>query len=121
MAPWLLSYPASFKLARGYNEEDTFSHYRFCPRLAYAGNGPAMGQSADAQGRNSGQVQGHYGTDPDGNPYNNWSYPGNVNPYTGKQATRDPSRYLGQYQNRNGYDPYSNNPTTYNPYTAYRW
>ncbi len=57
------------------------------------------------------------------NPYNNWSYPGNVNPHTGKQATGDPNRYLEQYQNRNGsgYDPHSNNPTTYNPYTAYRW
>ena len=69
------------------------------------------------------QVQGHYGSNPDGNPYNNWSYPGNVNPHTGKQATGDPNRYLEQYQNRNGsgHNPHSNNPTIYNPYTAYRW
>ena len=69
------------------------------------------------------QAQGHYGSNPDGNPYNNWSYPGNVNPHTGNQATGDPSRYLEQYQNRNGsgHNPHSNNPTIYNPYTAYRW
>jgi len=69
------------------------------------------------------EVQGYYRSNPDGNSYNNWSYPGNVNPHTGKQATGDPNRYLEQYQNRNGsgYDPHSNNPTTYNPYTAYRW
>jgi hypothetical protein len=30
-------------------------------------------------------VEGHYRSNPDGNPHNNWSYPGNVNPYTGKQ------------------------------------
>src|SRR5438093_1115503 len=68
-------------------------------------------------------VGSHYRSAPDGNPYNNWSYPGNVNPHTGEIATGDPNRYLEQYQNRNGsgYDPHSNNPTTYNPYTAYRW
>jgi hypothetical protein len=38
-------------------------------------------------------VDGHYRSNPDGNPYSNWSYPGNVNPYTGKQATGDPNRY----------------------------
>ena len=39
-------------------------------------------------------VGGHYRSNPDGNPYNNWSYPGKVNPYTGKEATGDPNRYL---------------------------
>jgi hypothetical protein len=36
-------------------------------------------------------VGGHYRSNPDGNPYNNWSYPGKVNPYTGKAATGDPT------------------------------
>jgi opacity protein-like surface antigen len=45
-------------------------------------------------------VSGHYRSNPDGNPYNNWSYPGNVNPYTGKQATGDPNRYLERYNNQ---------------------
>jgi opacity protein-like surface antigen len=56
-------------------------------------------------------VEGHYRSKPDGNPYNNWSYPGNVNPYTGKEATGDPNRYLEQYRNKNdggfGSDPYN--------------
>jgi hypothetical protein len=61
-------------------------------------------------------VGGHYLTNPDGNPYNNGSYRGNVNPYTGKQATGDPYRYPEQYQNRN------NEQTQYqfNPY-QFRW
>lgn len=34
-------------------------------------------------------VQPHYRSAPDGNPYNNWSTKGNVNPYTGKPGTKD--------------------------------
>ncbi len=44
-------------------------------------------------------VQPHYRSNPDGNPYNNWSYPGNVNPYTGKVAPGNPSTYLDNYYN----------------------
>jgi hypothetical protein len=56
-------------------------------------------------------VDGHYRSNPDGNPYSNWSYPGNVNPYTGKQATGDPNRYLEQHQNKsNGQNQYQFNP-----------
>lgn len=42
-------------------------------------------------------VQGHYRSSPDGNPYNNWSYPGNTNPYTGVTATGNPNTYLNNY------------------------
>jgi hypothetical protein len=42
-------------------------------------------------------VQPHYRSNPDGNPYNNWSYPGNTNPYTGKTATGNPDTYLQNY------------------------
>ncbi len=45
-------------------------------------------------------VQPHYRSNPDGNPYNNWSYPGNTNPYTGKVAPGNPSTYLNNYYNR---------------------
>ena len=31
-------------------------------------------------------VDGHYRRDPDGNPYDNWFYPGNVNPVHGKTS-----------------------------------
>jgi len=42
-------------------------------------------------------VQPHYRSNPDGNPYNNWSYPGNTNPYTGETATGNPDTYLKNY------------------------
>jgi hypothetical protein len=62
-------------------------------------------------------VGGHYRSNPDGNSYNNWSYSGNVNPYTGKQATGDPNRYLErQYQNRSS----GQNHYQLNPY-QFRW
>lgn len=32
-------------------------------------------------------VQPHYRSDPDGDPNNNYSHKGNVNPYTGKRGT----------------------------------
>jgi hypothetical protein len=46
-------------------------------------------------------VQPHMRSSPDGNPYNNYSYPGNTNPYTGKVATGNPNTYLDNYYNRN--------------------
>jgi hypothetical protein len=61
-------------------------------------------------------VGGHYRSNSDGNLYNNWFYPGNVNPYTGKQATGDPNRYLEQYQNKNN----RQNQYQFNPY-QFRW
>jgi hypothetical protein len=45
-------------------------------------------------------VQPHYRSAPDGNPYNNFSFPGNVNPYTGKVAPGNPDTYLQRYYNR---------------------
>jgi len=33
-------------------------------------------------------VQPHYRSNPDGNPYNNWSTYPNINPYTGEQGTK---------------------------------
>ena len=42
-------------------------------------------------------VRPHYRTAPDGNPYNNYSFPGNYNPNTGKFTTGNPSTYLENY------------------------
>ena len=42
-------------------------------------------------------VRPHYRTSPDGNPYNNYSYPGNYNPNTGKITPGDPQKYLDRY------------------------
>ena len=47
--------------------------------------------------KNGTYVSGHWRSDPDGNPYNNWSFPGNINPHTGKVATGNPSTYLKNY------------------------
>lgn len=46
-------------------------------------------------------VQGHYRSEADGNPYNNYSTRGNVNPYTGRVGTKDPSGLTG-YGNGSG-------------------
>ena len=59
-----------------------------------------IGGTAMAQGYNYHQgyttrdgtyVQPHYQTNPDNNPYNNWSTQGNTNPFTGQPGTRNPS------------------------------
>jgi hypothetical protein len=47
-------------------------------------------------------VAPHMRSAPDGNPYNNWSYPGNTNPYTGKVAPGNPETYLDNYYKRKG-------------------
>lgn len=62
-------------------------------------------------------VKGHWRSDPDGDPYNNWSFPGNTNPYTLKVAPGNPFTYLKNYYNQNStsgsYDSYpSDNQTT---------
>jgi hypothetical protein len=41
--------------------------------------------------RNGTYVQPHYRSAPDGNPNNNWSTRGNINPHTGDVGTREPS------------------------------
>lgn len=62
-------------------------------------------------------VQPHYRSNPDGNPYNNWSYPGNTNPYTGKTATGNPDTYLKNYYNRSSNS--TSTPTYSRPTTTY--
>lgn len=45
-------------------------------------------------------VQPHVRTKPDGNPYNNYSFPGNYNPNTDKITKGDPDTYLKNYYNK---------------------
>jgi len=45
-------------------------------------------------------VQPHVRTHPDGNPYNNDSFPGNYNPNTGKITPGNPATYLHRYYSR---------------------
>ncbi|GMK40575.1 hypothetical protein PCCS19_36310 [Paenibacillus sp. CCS19] len=42
-------------------------------------------------------VHGHMRSHPDGNPFNNYTYPGNINPFTGEIATGDPLTYLDHH------------------------
>jgi hypothetical protein len=55
--------------------------------------------------KNGTHVQGYWRSSPDSDPTNNFSYPGNVNPYTGKVAPGNPETYLKNYPN------YSNKPS----------
>jgi hypothetical protein len=48
-------------------------------------------------------VQPYWRSDPDGNPYNNYSFPGNLNPYTGTIAPGNPDTYLDNYYDRGGF------------------
>ena len=47
-------------------------------------------------------VQPYWRSDSDGNPYNNYSYPGNLNPNTGEVAPGNPDTYLRNYYEREG-------------------
>lgn len=42
-------------------------------------------------------VEPHYRSSQNSTPYDNYSYPGNTNPYTGKVASGSPSIYLRRY------------------------
>jgi hypothetical protein len=42
-------------------------------------------------------VKGHYRSSPDGNPYNNYSFPGNYNPNTGEVTSGSVEAYLRNY------------------------
>jgi hypothetical protein len=67
-------------------------------------------------------VQPHQRTNPDGNPFNNYSFPGNYNPNIGKVTPGDPQRYLDRYYGGQGNSGYgsqgsSGRPGTYqNPF-----
>jgi hypothetical protein len=54
-------------------------------------------------------VRPHYRTAPDGNPYNNYSFPGNYNPNTGETTPGNPETYLENYNNKKP----SNSPSIY--------
>jgi hypothetical protein len=57
-------------------------------------------------------VAPHYRSNPDDNPDNNYTYPGNVNPYTGRIAPGNPDRYLERYDG----GPRYRTPSPYRPY-----
>ena len=59
-------------------------------------------------------VQPYYRTNPDGNPYNNYSFPGNYNPNTGRITSGNPDTYLDGYYNRS-YPRSNDTPEIYRP------
>jgi hypothetical protein len=64
-------------------------------------------------------VNGYYRSSPDGNPYNNYSYPGNYNPYTGNTATGNSDTYLSNYYGGSSYSSYdSYSPSSYSYYST---
>lgn len=62
-------------------------------------------------------VKGYYRTEADGNPYNNYSYPGNYNPNTGKVTGGNASTYLNNYYNTSSYLGNSVSGSSYSSYT----
>ena len=48
-------------------------------------------------------VPGHYQTNSNGNPWDNWSTRGNYNPYTGKPGTVDPYAPRSHYNSQGHY------------------
>lgn len=52
-------------------------------------------------------VQPYIRSNPDGNPYNNYGYPGNYNPNTGQISPGDPGNYLERYYRRSYQPPYT--------------
>jgi hypothetical protein len=88
--------------------------FLFVLNLVAEAGGRGKGGSVSVRGytrKDGTYVSPHYRSAPDGNPYNNWSYPGNVNPYTGKVAPGNPDIYLENYYNKKG-------TKTYSPYTS---
>ncbi len=57
-------------------------------------------------------VNGYERSAPDGNPYNNYSYPGNYNPNTGKVTGGNSDTYLNNYYSNSASSYTSNYPTT---------
>jgi hypothetical protein len=68
--------------------------------------GLALGQTIEAASvrgyfrKDGTYVKPHTRSAPDGNPYNNYSFPGNYNPNTGKITGGNPDTYLDRYYNR---------------------
>lgn len=66
---------------------------------------PSLLEAGQVRGyfrRDGTYVQLHQRSNPDGNPYNNYNFPGNYNPNTGQITPGNPDSYLDHYyRNRN--------------------
>ena len=61
-------------------------------------------------------VSGHYRTCPDSSPYNNYSFPGNYNPNSGRITGGSRSSYLDNYYNYGSYSPRVYTSSSYSGY-----
>ena len=68
--------------------------------------------------QNGTYVQPHMRSSPDGNPFNNYSTQGNVNPYTGMVGTHNPYTY-GSPSPSYGIPSYGS-PSPYSPFGTIR-
>jgi hypothetical protein len=62
---------------------------------------PTLIEAADVPGhfrKDGTYVAPHQRSNPDSNPYNNYSFPGNYNANTGQITPGDQNRYLERYQ-----------------------
>src|SRR6266849_4628553 len=75
----------------------------------------------------AGWVRGHYRSDgtyvnpyqrttPDHNPYNNYNFPGNYNPNTGRTTPGNPDNYLDRYYERGHSSGGFGNSDFFNPH-----
>ena len=60
-------------------------------------------------------VQPHTRSAPDGNPTNNYSFPGNYNPNTGAITPGNPDTYLQNYYKKHGSVPSGGDPISVAP------
>ena len=81
--------------AKGYYRSDG----TYVPVVTFAGDVDAKGyyRSDDTY------VQPHYRSTPDGNPYNNYSYPDNIDPYTGNPDTHLNRYYFKDFDLKDSY------------------
>ena len=78
---------------------------------------PTDGFSAQGYFRSDGSYVAPYQrTSPDGNPYNNYNYPGNYNPNTGRTTPGNPDTYIDRYYNRGRSSGSSGNSDLFKPY-----
>jgi len=85
--------------------------------FAFASFAFAKGGSVYVHGhttKNGTYVAPYYRSAPDGNPYKNYSFPGNTNPYTGKIAGGNPDTYLNNYYNKSSGSTYMSPSPSYN-------
>ncbi len=69
--------------------------------------------------KNGTYVEPHYRSSPNSNPFDNYSYPGNTNPFTGKTSTGNQQTYLENYYFRdNSTKPIRSNLNNSNSYPS---